>query len=81
MILIYALLSPICRKPWVSDDLGGITPQTDIIKTDLTIKETNCLNCNQLMPSLSLPARASEQGNVIGLVSVYIYIYIYQRVR
>ena len=23
-----------------------------------------------------LPARASEQGNVIGLVSVYIYIYI-----
>ena len=26
---------------------------------------------------LFLPARASEQGNVIGLVSVYIYIYIY----
>ena len=25
---------------------------------------------------LYLPARASEQGNVIGLVSVYIYIYI-----
>ena len=24
-----------------------------------------------------LPARVSEQGNVIGLVSVYIYIYIY----
>ena len=24
----------------------------------------------------SLPTRASEQGNVIGLVSVYIYIYI-----
>ena len=24
----------------------------------------------------SLPARASEQGNVIGLVSVYIYIYM-----
>ena len=24
-----------------------------------------------------LPARASEQSNVIGLVSVYIYIYIY----
>ena len=24
-----------------------------------------------------LPARASEQGNVIGLVSVYIYIYVY----
>ena len=24
-----------------------------------------------------LTARASEQGNVIGLVSVYIYIYIY----
>ena len=23
------------------------------------------------------PTRASEQGNVIGLVSVYIYIYIY----
>ena len=23
-----------------------------------------------------LPARASEQGNVIGLVSVYIYIYV-----
>ena len=32
----------------------------------------------QFMHSLSwtflLPARASEQGNVIGLVSVYIYI-------
>ena len=27
--------------------------------------------------SHSLPARASEQGNVIGSVSVYIYIYIY----
>ena len=26
-----------------------------------------------------LPARASEQGNVIGLVSVYIYIYIYHQ--
>ena len=26
---------------------------------------------------LLLPARASEQGNVIGSVSVYIYIYIY----
>ena len=24
----------------------------------------------------SLPARASEQGNVIGLVSVYIYMYV-----
>ena len=24
-----------------------------------------------------LPARASEQGNVIGSVSIYIYIYIY----
>ena len=31
-----------------------------------------------LPESYSLPARASEQGNVIGLVSVYIYyIYIY----
>ena len=27
--------------------------------------------------TILLPARASEQGNVIGLVSVYIYIYIY----
>ena len=27
--------------------------------------------------SALLPARASEQGNVIGSVSVYIYIYIY----
>ena len=27
--------------------------------------------------SISLPARTSEQGNVIGLVSVYIYIYVY----
>ena len=26
-----------------------------------------------------LPARASEQGNVIGLVSVYIYIYVYKK--
>ena len=28
-------------------------------------------------PFSFLPARASEQGNVIGSVSVYIYIYIY----
>ena len=33
----------------------------------------NCVSC------ALLPARASEQGNVIGLVSVYIYIYIYVR--
>ena len=31
---------------------------------------------NQYIQKL-LPERASEQGNVIGLVSVYIYIYIY----
>ena len=29
------------------------------------------------LESIFLPARASEQGNVIGSVSVYIYIYIY----
>ena len=28
---------------------------------------------------LLLPARASEQGNVIGLVSVYIYIYVIKK--
>ena len=27
--------------------------------------------------SILLPARASGQGNVIGLVSVYIYIYVH----
>ena len=27
------------------------------------------------LPSVLLPARASEQGNVIGFVSVYIYSY------
>ena len=33
---------------------------------------------NSFGPSgVFLPARTSEQGNVIGLVSVYIYIYIY----
>ena len=26
-----------------------------------------------------LPARASEQGNVIGLVSIYIYIYVIKK--
>ena len=34
-----------------------------------------------LAPVLFLPARASEQGNVIGSVSVYIYIYIYIYIR
>ena len=29
---------------------------------------------SRALPSVLLPARASEQGNVIGLVSVYIYI-------
>ena len=31
----------------------------------------------KMIQLILLPARASEQGNVIGLVSVYIYIYIY----
>ena len=34
---------------------------------------TNCYQC-YYSAFLFLPARASEQGNVIGLVSVYIYI-------
>ena len=43
---------------------------------------TVCRDCSDTFVSfqtvLLLPARASEQGNVIGLVSVYIYIlYIY----
>ena len=29
--------------------------------------------------SLLLPARASEQGNVIGSVRIYIYIYVYKK--
>ena len=28
---------------------------------------------------MSLPARASEQGNVIGSVSMYIYIYVIKK--
>ena len=32
----------------------------------------NCCSNNIIF----LPARASEQGNVIGLVSVYIYMYV-----
>ena len=34
-------------------------------------------HCSDFEDGVFLPARASEQGNVIGLVSVYIYIYIY----
>ena len=33
-----------------------------------------------MLAKYSLPTRASEQGNVIGLVSVYIYIYIYKKI-
>ena len=36
----------------------------------------NVLTMGKLI-GLLLPARASEQGNVIGLVSMYIYIYMY----
>ena len=36
--------------------------------------ETDGIMINRMV---LLPARASEQGNVIGSVSVYIYIYIY----
>ena len=36
---------------------------------------------NSIQNSLFLPARASEQGNVIGLVSVYIYIFVIERTR
>ena len=35
-----------------------------------------CLTTILLQNCLFLPTRASEQGNVFGLVSVYIYIYI-----
>ena len=35
-----------------------------------------CHSIRITQTDLLLPARASEQGNVIGLVSVYIYIYI-----
>ena len=35
------------------------------------------LYLNSYVQTLFLPARASEQDNVIRLVSVYIYIYIY----
>ena len=38
----------------------------------------------KVTPNLSchlLPARASEQGNVIGSVRIYIYIYIYMCVQ
>ena len=35
-------------------------------------------NCKHNWPNrYLLPARASEQGNVIGSVSMYIYVYIY----
>ena len=32
------------------------------------------------MQFIVLPARASEQGNVIGLVSVYIYMCVYKKI-
>ena len=35
--------------------------------------------CNAFLASLYLPARASEQGNVIGSVRIYIYIYLYKK--
>ena len=37
----------------------------------------NFISCSKMIsvPLSFLPARASEQGNVIGLVSMYIYIY------
>ena len=62
---------------------------TDVQKTGKKSQEGEKIECRpgekllsvfeKLMCSMdySLPARASEQGNVIGLVSVYIYIYIY----
>ena len=38
------------------------------------------MNCiSDIVWYASLPARASEQGNVIGLVSVYIYIYVIKK--
>ena len=41
-------------------------------------RSKKCINMTQFLCqyNTSLPAHASEQGNVIGLVSVYIYIYI-----
>ena len=37
----------------------------------------NCSICSSTIYSYLLPARASEQGKEIGLVSVSVYIYIY----
>ena len=46
---------------------------------------TVCRDCSHTFVSfqtvLLLPARASEQGNVIGSVRMYIYIYIYMCVQ
>ena len=39
----------------------------------------NVTTFGKLMGLLLLPARASEQGNVIGLVSVYIYIVVIKK--
>ena len=55
---------------------------TRVIELTLKIKCTTVLSTEFLTVliwpyqagTLFLPARASEQGNVIGLVSVYIYI-------
>ena len=54
-------------------------PNNSVVDATVVVIVNDTLSCvhRSLNDSSLLPSRASEQGNVIGLVSVYIYIYIY----
>ena len=59
---------------WESQLVGEIYCTVTFVSSD----DLSRLDCSVFeYHKALLPARASEQGNVIGSVSVYIYIYIY----
>ena len=67
-----------CFRTPCCNGLAGLTTHAVAVQLEKMIIKHREAGCGCLLDrSLFLPARASEQGNVIGLVSVYIYIYIY----
>ena len=64
---------------WLLPIHGCFRCQSVVAMLTSTLSRGYCIDCRISILTTPtnwlLPARASEQGNVIGLVSVYIYIY------
>ena len=76
----HGVQSPDCRAMWVhhmSLQSPGSAETADATATVFRQCDSYLRDKQKFCHLNLLPVRVSEQGNVIGLVSVYIYIYIY----